>query len=150
MPKTKYDAIAMSLHWIIGLLMIFMIFFGEDLMGREARSQGTFLPSLHVSIGATILALSIVRLIWRLKNPPPPLPATMAGWEVAVSKITHILFYVLIIGLPLAAIVRHEVRVGVERERRWAARDRRGVRSAARTRQREPRTRDVDGLTERH
>ena len=41
MQNTKYDAVAMTLHWIIGLLMIFMIFFGEDLMDKDG---GTFLP----------------------------------------------------------------------------------------------------------
>ena len=54
--QSKYDSVAMTLHWIIGMLMIFMIFFGENLMDGEGS---TFLPSLHVSIGMTILVLSL-------------------------------------------------------------------------------------------
>jgi cytochrome b561 len=110
---TKYDKVAIALHWIIGILMIVMIFFGENLMGSEGGEEGegvvaaaggavdTFLPSVHVSIGVTILVLTLVRILWRLMNPPPPLPASMAPWEVTLTKLTHVLFYVLMIGLPL-------------------------------------------------
>jgi cytochrome b561 len=103
--QVKYDGVAMLLHWIIAVLMIFMIIFGEDLMGEKGEAgeaaAGTFLPSVHVSIGVTILALTLLRLIWRLMNPPPPYPASMKPWEVTMSKVTHGLFYVLMIGLPL-------------------------------------------------
>lgn len=98
----KYNGIAMILHWVTALLMIFMIFFGEYLMGEKGENvSGTFLPSIHVSIGVAILALTLLRVFWRLTNPPPPDPATMKSWEVTVSKLTHALFYVLMIGLPL-------------------------------------------------
>ena len=103
--QQKYDRAAMALHWLIAAMMIFMIFFGEDLMGEggeeRVASTGSFLPSLHVSLGTAIFALTIFRLIWRLMNPPPPLPAGMASWEITAAKITHGLFYVLTIGLPL-------------------------------------------------
>jgi cytochrome b561 len=96
----RYDRFAMALHWLIALLVIPMLFFGEELMDEEAGSG--WLPSLHVSIGVTVLALSLIRLVWRLANPPPPLPHTMHRWEVAASKITHLVFYLLLIGLPLS------------------------------------------------
>lgn len=98
----KYDSIAMLLHWVMAVLMILMVFFGEDLMEVEGEAAAsTFLPSLHVSIGVAILVLTVLRLVWRLSNPPPPYPATMKVWEVTVSKVTHLLFYVLMVGLPL-------------------------------------------------
>lgn len=104
--REKYDSVAMALHWIIAVLMIFMIFFGEDLMGEGGEGgaeamTGTVLPSLHVSIGTAILLLSVMRLTWRVMNPPPALPAGMAGWEIILTKLTHGLFYILMIGLPV-------------------------------------------------
>lgn len=98
--KTRYDAVAMSLHWLIAGLLIFMLFFGEELMEAE-DGGGAFAPSLHVSIGSAILVLSIFRLAWRLFNPPPAYPAGMASWERMAAKATHVLFYVLMIGIPL-------------------------------------------------
>ena len=99
-PRTRYDIVAMSLHWLIASLLIYMLFFGEELMEVE-DGGGTFGPSLHTSIGSTILALSVLRLAWRLVNPPPAYPDGMAKWERMASPVTHLLFYILLIGIPL-------------------------------------------------
>ena len=98
--KTKYDIIAMGLHWLIAGLVIFMLIFGEDLM-RGEDGGGTSAPSLHVSIGVSILVLSILRLVWRLMNPPPAYPVSMAPWERMASKSLVVVFYALLIGIPL-------------------------------------------------
>jgi cytochrome b561 len=98
--RTRYDTVAMSLHWLIAALLIFMLFFGEELMETEDGGS-TFGPSLHASIGSAILLLSVFRLVWRLINPPPDYPASMAPWERMASSVTHLLFYVLLIGIPL-------------------------------------------------
>ena len=118
--RTKYDTVAMGLHWIIAAMMIFMLFFGGDLI-KVKNGGGALLPSLHVSFGSAILILSVVRLAWRLINPPPVLPATVPGWEQAVSKAGHALFYALMIGLPLTGWLafpafagRHAAMAGVQ------------------------------------
>jgi cytochrome b561 len=117
-PQNRYDRIAMGLHWIIGALMGFMLFFGEDLIYARGSTSGA-LPSLHVTLGLSILVLSLARLAWRWLNPPPPLPAGMMNWEIALTRITHGLFYVLMIGLPLTGwlsldpwIARHPAMAG--------------------------------------
>ena len=96
----KYDTVAMALHWLVAALMIFMLFLGEELMETE-EGGGTLAPSLHVSIGIAILALSVLRLLWRLINPPPHYPPSMAPWEQIASKAMVLIFYALLIGLPL-------------------------------------------------
>jgi cytochrome b561 len=96
----RYDSVAMSLHWTIALLMIFMVLFGENLMDRH--QTGTYYASIHASTGITILLLSLFRLFWRWRNPPPPLPKSMKPWEIMLSKVTHIFFYAMMIGLPLS------------------------------------------------
>lgn len=108
LPKTRYDLVSMLIHWVTAALMIFMIFFGEELMemgeeGEEAGEAlaGTFGPSLHVSIGLTILVLTVLRLLWRAGHPAPPNPATMKRYEVIGSKAVQGLFYLLMIGIPL-------------------------------------------------
>jgi len=98
--RTSYDAVAMALHWLIAALLIFMLFFGEELIEGE-DGFGRFGPSLHVSIGGAILLLSVFRLAWRLFNPPPAYPLAMATWERMAANATHTSFYVLLIGIPL-------------------------------------------------
>ena len=115
----RYDAVAKSLHWFIALILIPMLFFGGDLI--RVRDGTTTLPSLHVTIGVGILVLSVSRLVWRLMNPPPPLPATMAGWERAGSRAGHYAFYALMLGLPITGwlalpglIARHAEMAGLK------------------------------------
>ena len=107
-PKTRYDGVAMIIHWLTAVLMIYMVFFGEDLMksGMHAAKAGdasnaTFEPSIHVSIGVTILLLTILRIVWRLTHTAPAYPASMKRYEVVGSKSLHGLFYLLLIVLPL-------------------------------------------------
>jgi cytochrome b561 len=108
LPKSRYDGVSMLIHWVTAALMIFMIFLGEELMemGEDADDWGetlggTFGPSLHVSIGVTILALTLLRILWRITHPAPPHPAGMKAYEVVAARMVHGLFYVLLIGLPL-------------------------------------------------
>lgn len=100
--SVRYTNVAISLHWLIAGLMIYMILFGEDLISHPT---GTFYPSVHASIGISILVLSLGRLAWRMINPPPALPTTMKSWEVLLSRISHWSFYALMIGLPLSGLM---------------------------------------------
>lgn len=100
----RYTAVAIVLHWAIAFAILLMIPFGWWMSDQAEKSvtDGIFRAyQLHKSIGLTVLALSLVRLGWRLINPPPPLPEHMPGWERFVAKATHWAFYVLMIALPL-------------------------------------------------
>lgn len=102
----RYTAVAIVLHWAIAFAILLMIPLGFWMHGRAEDgdiSDNVFRAfQLHKSIGLTVLALSLVRLGWRLANPPPPLPAHMPGWERSAAKATHWAFYVLTIGLPMS------------------------------------------------
>ncbi len=100
-PSDRYTRLAVALHWLIATAILFQIMLGWR-MGDHGRSAETFLVfQLHKSVGITILLLSLVRLGWRLANPPPPLPAHLKGWERGLAHVTHLGFYLVMIGLPL-------------------------------------------------
>lgn len=98
--RSVYSKTAIWLHWIIAIFVITNIGLAEltEDMSREAR--GPYMD-YHKAIGISILFLSLGRLIWRLGHKPPPLPMGMPAWQRVASKISHVTFYVLIIGLPL-------------------------------------------------
>jgi cytochrome b561 len=98
----RYNRVAVLLHWVISLLIIYMVLFGEGLMDRNASDASG--ATWHASIGIAILVLSVARLIWRLANPPPPLPEGIKRWESTLSKIVVVLFYALMILLPLTGL----------------------------------------------
>ena len=65
--ETRYGAVAVTLHWLIALAIIGMLFFGKYMADLPRDDPSRFdLIQLHKSIGITILALSVLRLLWRL------------------------------------------------------------------------------------
>lgn len=93
---SRYALIAITLHWVMAALLLFMIWLGWNMDDHEARYQ------LHKSVGILLLFLTVVRVIWRAMNPPPPLPEEMPAHEKLASHLVHMAFYGLMIVLPLA------------------------------------------------
>ncbi|HZK99011.1 MAG TPA: cytochrome b/b6 domain-containing protein [Caulobacteraceae bacterium] len=99
--RARYNAVAIALHWLIAALLIANIglaWYFNTLSGL-AKVPPT---QLHKSIGVTILLLSVLRLAWRLVNPPPPLPGSVKGWERLAAETVYVLFYGVMIGMPLS------------------------------------------------
>ena len=100
--RVRYGAVAMALHWLLAALILFMLALGLFMTSLEETDPRTFpLFQLHKSIGLTILMLSFVRLGWRLANPAPALPTAMSAWEHFAARGVHVLFYMLMIAIPL-------------------------------------------------
>jgi len=59
---------------------------------------------LHKSFGLSVLALSLLRLAWRLTHKPPVLPVAMPDWQKLAARMTHLGFYVLMIATPLVGL----------------------------------------------
>jgi cytochrome b561 len=100
-PRSTYSAVAIGLHWLIAALIfanIGLAWYFNTLTDEAAVP----LVALHKSIGITVLLLTLARIAWRLIHPAPPLPATMKPWERWAAKATHLVFYVLMLGLPLS------------------------------------------------
>ena len=99
--NARYDSVAVTLHWVTAICIIAMIPLGF-FMGDLPISIKFDAYAVHKSIGITVLGLSIFRLVWRLMNPPPALPTGMKNYEYILAKLTHWLFYFLIIAMPLS------------------------------------------------
>jgi cytochrome b561 len=56
---------------------------------------------VHISVGLTILLLVLARIAVRLTHPAPPLPAGIAPWERILIGASIVLFYLLMLALPL-------------------------------------------------
>ena len=56
----------------------------------------------HKSVGITILALAILRLLWRRLSPGPALPTSLKRYERLLANVTHHGLYLLLFLTPLA------------------------------------------------
>ncbi|MBR0552395.1 cytochrome b [Stakelama marina] len=95
----RYNRGAIAFHWTIALLVIVNIIIG---LFHESLFDPRQVMPLHKSIGMLVLVLSVGRLVWRLIHPAPPLPSHVSKWEGKTSRTVQVIFYVLMIGMPLS------------------------------------------------
>ncbi len=111
LAASRYSRGAMVFHWTIAVLILLNVvgaFVAEDLPKAEAAQ----LMGNHKAMGITILILSIGRLVWRFAKPVPPLSTGLKAWEVGLAKVTHALFYVLMIAIPVSGWIMHSAGSG--------------------------------------
>jgi cytochrome b561 len=98
---TRYGAVAQTFHWLIAALIVtqFVLAYMADDLPLGAHKLALF--ARHKSFGMTVLMLAVLRLLWRLKNPPPELPPGMTPLERMLARATHAAFYVLLFAMPL-------------------------------------------------
>lgn len=97
----RYGCISQCLHWLMACLIIAMVIMG--LLLDEV--PGPYKPAafmIHKSTGISLLALVVIRLGWRLANPPPPLPESMPKKHRLGAHAVHGLLYVLMFAMPLS------------------------------------------------
>jgi cytochrome b561 len=99
---SRYGCVAAALHWVIVAGIVAQYFLAEAAEDRGHGSAGAFdAAGLHISIGIAILALAVLRVLWRLVEPPPTLPEPMKTYERVLARTTHFAFYALLFALPL-------------------------------------------------
>lgn len=100
MIDARYTKVAIWLHWLIALTIFGLIGAGF-LMQQEWMPNRFAIYGVHKSFGMIILALTVLRLLWRLTHRPPALPEQTPSWQRIASRSVHGLFYVLLIAMPL-------------------------------------------------
>lgn len=101
--RERYSGVAISLHWLIALLMICGFYLGwimTDIPGFTPTKLKYF--SWHKWIGVTVFALAVIRLLWRLTHRAPPLPDTTTAFQKAAAHAVHGLLYLLMLAIPIS------------------------------------------------
>ncbi len=101
MNSSDYTPTAKTLHWLIALF-IFVLFPLGWVMGDFSGVQKFQAYNFHKSLGITVLALLVLRIIWRLFNPVPELPASMPERQKKAAHALHYLLYLTIFAVTLA------------------------------------------------
>jgi cytochrome b561 len=97
----RYGAVAQTFHWLIAGLVVTQFVLANMAGDLPLGVHKLALLARHKSFGMTILMLAILRLLWRLNNPPPDLPSGMSALERRLAQGTHAAFYVLLFAMPL-------------------------------------------------
>jgi hypothetical protein len=84
-----YTLTARVLHWITALLILSVMALGVVIANEWGGSAEAFLYDVHRSIGAVVVPLIIVRLIYRWMHPPLPLPDDIPAMQTLAAQATH-------------------------------------------------------------
>jgi cytochrome b561 len=103
--KARYTSVAMVLHWLLALVIVGLFGVGLYMADLPFSPLRLKLYNWHKWAGITFLALTVLRLLWRLTHRPPALPQAvtlaMPGWQVRAYHATHHLLYALFFAVPL-------------------------------------------------
>jgi cytochrome b561 len=100
-PIPRYTRVAAVLHWLVAALITVNVVLG---LSADAFPDDWVRPviDLHKSIGLTVLGLALLRILWRLSHPAPPLPRTYPRLERLAAHAAHVVLYGLILMLPIS------------------------------------------------
>jgi cytochrome b561 len=99
-PRNRYSTVSLIFHWGLALLVLIQVLLITAHEATEGPMSREFVL-VHKSVGLTILILTLARIGWRLANPALALPAGTPTWQRIAARTNHVLFYVLLIAIPL-------------------------------------------------
>lgn len=73
MKTSKYNTLQVALHWLVGLLVLFMMVMGTFVLAKTSNTDPSKVMALrgHMFFGGVILLLTLVRVIWRRMSVQP-------------------------------------------------------------------------------
>ncbi|NWG86968.1 MAG: cytochrome b [Hydrogenophilaceae bacterium] len=102
MKPTAYTRTAITLHWLLAGLILVALPLGLTMAELALSPTKLQLYAWHKWLGVTVFGLALVRVVWRLTHPAPPLPASLPAWQRTAAHGLHGLLYGLMLAIPLS------------------------------------------------
>ena len=100
-----WGIIAKTFHWLVALGIFALAGIGLYMVDMPLGMAQLKVYLLHKALGVTVLALVLLRLLWRLFDRHPHYPADMPRWQVGAAHASHALLYLLLLLLPISGWV---------------------------------------------
>jgi cytochrome b561 len=104
--ENRYGLVSRAIHGVMLLLIFCMLGVGmymTDLDKTDEMREVLF--GLHMSTGALVLSLAVIRITWFKISQPPKLPAALETWEKALTTVVKSLMYLLMLLIPIVGIL---------------------------------------------
>ena len=106
MQAERYDTLAILFHWTVAVLIVVNVLVAWSLDNFDHHDPvHDKILAVHKSIGVTILALAVLRLIWRLTHPAPLLPEATPRWKRIAARTDQALLYAVMFVMPLSGLI---------------------------------------------
>jgi cytochrome b561 len=97
----RFGWVSRVIHWGMAVAIIGTLGLGAYVVRMEVGLGNLWLYGLHKSLGLTLLALVLVRIVWHRLSPPPAPLASVAAWQMALARLAHRGLYLLMIAVPV-------------------------------------------------
>lgn len=101
----RYSNVTVAFHWTTVVLVLLQVYLGFRFEWSEPGPARDEVFLWHKSVGVLILVLTLARLAYRLKYPPPPFPPELPAWQRNLAIWNHRLLYTLLIVMPIVGFV---------------------------------------------
>jgi cytochrome b561 len=97
-----YDRTTVLFHWIVGIAVLAQFALGWWMIDIPKDPPGVraWWFNVHKSIGITLAAFVVIRLLWRLSHPAPVLPGTLPRLQRIAATTTHWALYACMVIMP--------------------------------------------------
>ena len=103
--RDGWGAGAQLLHWLIAAGIATAMLLGWIMVNMPNGAAKFQLYAIHKSLGITILALVLLRVVWRWINVVPTMPETLSSREQKLASAGHMALYALMLLMPLSGYV---------------------------------------------
>jgi cytochrome b561 len=95
-----YSVTARVLHWVTAALVLAMIPLGIVIANEWGGPIQEWLYNLHRSVGALLIPIVVVRLLYRVTHAPLPLTQDIPPWQQHAAHVAHWTLYALLLVQP--------------------------------------------------
>ncbi|MGL4236476.1 cytochrome b [Tabrizicola sp.] len=97
----EFGLVTRVMHWVMAILILVMLALGLRISSMEPGLSNLWLYGLHKTLGLTLLALVVLRILWHLASRPPA-PIGPPGRMRLFVKTWHWTLYGLMIAVPIS------------------------------------------------
>lgn len=97
--EAGYGGVARFLHWLVAALIAAQFVIGWTMPDIHKGTRPEGLIAWHLGVGATLIAVVLLRIVWRFGHRPGA--ANVSPFLRAVSHVTHGLLYLALVVVPV-------------------------------------------------
>ncbi len=101
----SFGRVSRLFHWTMAIAVAGMLFLGATIHWMTPSLSNLWLYGLHKSLGLTLLALLLLRLVWHRVTPPPQPIGDPHWWLNRTAVLVHRVLYALLAAVPVSGWV---------------------------------------------
>lgn len=99
----RYSPAQQALHWLTVALMFAILPVAWVVVSlKEDTPRFYVFLDIHKTLGLAILALTLLRILWRLFDRPPPHPAAMPAWNRWLAVAVTLALLAAMVVMPVS------------------------------------------------